>query len=246
MDTGDAARARALRRQHAGAARRAREALPQARARPRGGAHRRRASWLRSATSSPSERGGSGDERALGGQARRSGAAASLRPLAAAARGGRRGSRAGVAAGDRRRDWRALLAARRARGAASGGARRDRAPMPARRAACSRPACSESCPRARRDPRSTVSLPERGLSGYEARLEVVLTHAAGETVLPEGFHVQRDSDAARADRAGRLRHPRARTAARPRASSRSRARAQRRDHAQPAVRAACPRRPAAT
>jgi hypothetical protein len=63
--------------------------------------------------------------------------------------------------------------------------------------------CTEYVPKGAPRPEMKASLPERGLSGYEARLEVVLTHAAGETVLPEGFHVQRDSDAARAvERAG--------------------------------------------
>jgi hypothetical protein len=63
--------------------------------------------------------------------------------------------------------------------------------------------CSEYVPKGAPRPEMKASLPERGLSGYEARLEVVLTHAAGETVLPEGVHVQRDSDAARAiERAG--------------------------------------------
>ena len=63
--------------------------------------------------------------------------------------------------------------------------------------------CSEFVPQGAPRPEMRATLPERGLSGYEARLEVVLKHAAGETVLPEGFHVQRDSDSARAiERAG--------------------------------------------
>jgi len=56
----------------------------------------------------------------------------------------------------------------------------------------------EHLPKGAPRPELTASLPDRGLSGYEARLEVVVKHAAGETVLPEGFHLQRDSDAARA------------------------------------------------
>jgi hypothetical protein len=63
--------------------------------------------------------------------------------------------------------------------------------------------CTEFLPKDAPRPEMKASLPERGLSGYEARLEVVLKHGGGETVLPEGFHLQRESDSARAiERAG--------------------------------------------
>lgn len=63
--------------------------------------------------------------------------------------------------------------------------------------------CTEHVPKGAPRPELRATLPARGISGYEARLEVVLEHAPGETVLPEGFHVQRDSDAAKAiERAG--------------------------------------------
>ncbi len=61
--------------------------------------------------------------------------------------------------------------------------------------------CVEHLPKGARRPKLTVSFPKRGLSGYEARLTVVITHGAGETVLPEGFKLQRGSEAAEAIRA---------------------------------------------
>jgi hypothetical protein len=58
--------------------------------------------------------------------------------------------------------------------------------------------CVEHLPAGATRPEMSVTFPARGLSGYEARLEVVVRHGAGETVLPEGLRVQRDSDAFRA------------------------------------------------
>jgi hypothetical protein len=58
--------------------------------------------------------------------------------------------------------------------------------------------CVEHLPRGAARPALEAHFPARGLSGYEARLTVVVTHGAGETVLPEGFRWQRDGEAARA------------------------------------------------
>ncbi len=58
--------------------------------------------------------------------------------------------------------------------------------------------CVERVPEGARRPELEVSFPARGLSGHEARLRVVVTHGAGETVLPEGFRLQRSHEAARA------------------------------------------------
>jgi hypothetical protein len=58
--------------------------------------------------------------------------------------------------------------------------------------------CTEHVPDGAERPAMEVRFPTRGLSGYESRLEVELRHGPGETVLPEGFRVQRGSDAARA------------------------------------------------
>ncbi|MBW2529344.1 MAG: hypothetical protein JRI23_34525 [Deltaproteobacteria bacterium] len=58
--------------------------------------------------------------------------------------------------------------------------------------------CTEHVPDGALRPTMTVTFPDRGLSGYEARLEVVIRHGPGETVLPEGFRIQRGSDAFKA------------------------------------------------
>jgi hypothetical protein len=42
------------------------------------------------------------------------------------------------------------------------------------------------------------TFPQRGTSGYAAALHVVVSHGQGETVLPRGIELQRDSDTARA------------------------------------------------
>ena len=47
-------------------------------------------------------------------------------------------------------------------------------------------------------PALVESFPSRGESGYAATLHVVVTHGRGETVLPRGLELQRESDTARA------------------------------------------------
>ncbi len=58
--------------------------------------------------------------------------------------------------------------------------------------------CMEHIPDGATRPKLEESFPDRGYSGYALPLHVVVHHGKGETVLPDGFHVQRDSDAARA------------------------------------------------
>ncbi len=58
--------------------------------------------------------------------------------------------------------------------------------------------CVEHVPPGARRPAMKEELSPRGLSGYAAELTLVLTHGKGETVLPEGFHLQAGSDAAKA------------------------------------------------
>jgi hypothetical protein len=58
--------------------------------------------------------------------------------------------------------------------------------------------CVENLPPGARRPLLSEVFPTRGFSGYAARLEVTVTHGKGETVLPDGFRVQGESDAARA------------------------------------------------
>jgi len=58
--------------------------------------------------------------------------------------------------------------------------------------------CAEQIPQGAARPKLEEVFPSRGFSGYSARLEITVTHGKGETVLPEGFKIRRDSDAARA------------------------------------------------
>ncbi|MEO7330578.1 MAG: hypothetical protein ABI193_18535 [Minicystis sp.] len=58
--------------------------------------------------------------------------------------------------------------------------------------------CVENVPRGARRPLLSEVFPTRGFSGYAARLEITVTHGKGETVLPQGFRVAGESDAARA------------------------------------------------
>ncbi len=67
--------------------------------------------------------------------------------------------------------------------------------------------CSEHVPSGASRPAMTESFPNRGTSGWAIELRVVLKHGRGETVLPNGFHVQGDSDAARAVRAAGFTFP---------------------------------------
>ncbi|WP_437631456.1 hypothetical protein [Sorangium sp. So ce854] len=58
--------------------------------------------------------------------------------------------------------------------------------------------CAEHVPPGATRPQIQETFPRSGFSGYAAHLEVTVAHGKGETVLPEGFKVQGDSDAARA------------------------------------------------
>lgn len=58
--------------------------------------------------------------------------------------------------------------------------------------------CAEHVPPGAARPEIQEVFPGAGFSGYAATLEVTVTHGRGETVLPEGFRLQQDSDAARA------------------------------------------------
>ena len=61
--------------------------------------------------------------------------------------------------------------------------------------------CVESFPEGVKRPTLVDQFPERGKSGYEAVLSVVVEHGKGETVLPHGLELQSESDAARQLRA---------------------------------------------
>ncbi|WP_437645137.1 hypothetical protein [Sorangium sp. So ce362] len=58
--------------------------------------------------------------------------------------------------------------------------------------------CAEHVPPGATRPKIQETFPKNGFSGYAAPLEITVAHGKGETVLPEGFKVQGDSDAARA------------------------------------------------
>ena len=63
--------------------------------------------------------------------------------------------------------------------------------------------CTERWPEGKPRPKLEERFPDRGTSGWAATLEVVVEHGKGETVLPNGFRVELESDAARAlERAG--------------------------------------------
>jgi hypothetical protein len=57
--------------------------------------------------------------------------------------------------------------------------------------------CVESVPSGVERPQMQETFPPRGLSGYAATLHVIVTHGQGETVLPHGLGLQRDSESAR-------------------------------------------------
>jgi hypothetical protein len=57
--------------------------------------------------------------------------------------------------------------------------------------------CVETAPSGADRPQLLDTFPSRGLSGYAATLHVVVTHGQGETVLPHGLGLQRESDSAR-------------------------------------------------
>ena len=56
--------------------------------------------------------------------------------------------------------------------------------------------CVEHIPKGASKPELEEKLTEKGFAGYAVDLEVTVTHGKGETVLPDGFNVQRGSDAA--------------------------------------------------
>jgi hypothetical protein len=58
--------------------------------------------------------------------------------------------------------------------------------------------CTEHLPQGAARPVVREQFPQRGTSGYATALEIVVEHGKGETVLPQGFHVQSGSDASRA------------------------------------------------
>ena len=55
--------------------------------------------------------------------------------------------------------------------------------------------CSEYLPEGATRPKLESKLPSRSLSGYAVELLVTVTHGPGETVMPDGFKIQRGSDA---------------------------------------------------
>jgi hypothetical protein len=59
------------------------------------------------------------------------------------------------------------------------------------------PSCAEHVPPGASRPKIEEHFPSRATSGYAAPLEITVEHGKGEKVLPEGFHVQSGSDAAR-------------------------------------------------
>jgi hypothetical protein len=58
--------------------------------------------------------------------------------------------------------------------------------------------CTEHIPQGASRPQIAELFPIRGTSGYATALAVTVTHGKGETVLPEGFRIQRGTDAFRA------------------------------------------------
>ncbi len=57
--------------------------------------------------------------------------------------------------------------------------------------------CVEQIPDGRNAPTLSSTLPSRGKSGWATPLRIVIEHGRGETVLPNGFHVQLGGDAYR-------------------------------------------------
>jgi hypothetical protein len=56
--------------------------------------------------------------------------------------------------------------------------------------------CKERVPEGAKRPEVKEQLSDRVAAGYVAELKLVISHGKGETVLPEGFHLQKGSDAA--------------------------------------------------
>jgi hypothetical protein len=57
--------------------------------------------------------------------------------------------------------------------------------------------CVETGPAGVERPQMVESFPDRGTSGYQATLHLVVTHGRGETVLPRGLELQTESETAR-------------------------------------------------
>src|SRR5262249_9642412 len=57
--------------------------------------------------------------------------------------------------------------------------------------------CAEHVPSGVTKPVLADRFPARATSGYAAALEITVEHGKGETVLPQGFQVQSNGDAAR-------------------------------------------------
>jgi hypothetical protein len=72
------------------------------------------------------------------------------------------------------------------------------APRPSGSAGGTRAVCVEHLAPGATRPSMKDELPKAGTSGWAAELKVTIEHGKGETVLPEGFKLQRGSDAARA------------------------------------------------
>lgn len=58
--------------------------------------------------------------------------------------------------------------------------------------------CTEHLPKGAVRPEMTEVFPAQGLSGYAAELQISVVHGKGETVLPDGLRIQKQSDAAKA------------------------------------------------
>jgi len=55
-------------------------------------------------------------------------------------------------------------------------------------------ACDEYIPKGATRPTMVERFPETGISGYALKLELVITHGAGEVVMPEGFSLKEDDN----------------------------------------------------
>ena len=58
--------------------------------------------------------------------------------------------------------------------------------------------CVEHVPSGSRRPEMRTTFPERGRIGFATTLSIVIEHGKGETVLPRGFEIQRDSEGEKA------------------------------------------------
>jgi hypothetical protein len=74
-------------------------------------------------------------------------------------------------------------------------------------ARAARAECVETAPSGAERPQMVDSFPERGSSGWAATLHVVVSHGRGETVLPRGLDLQKESDTAKALKAAGFAFP---------------------------------------